>query len=431
MQKKIIPVLFATATLISTTAFASGYRIPEQSLNSTALSSAYVAHAFNADAAYYNPANMSWMAQGTSIEGGFTYINLPSVTYTDNRSPTLSGESDEEHFFIPNFYLVSPDYNNFRFGLAVVFPAGLAKKWNDPFPRTFAEEFSMTVAEANPTVSYKFSDMFSAAAGVRLLYSEATVKSQGTVKALPAGALGSGVPPTDEYTFISRDLEGDTTEFGYNVALTFKPVDDLNLAATYRSKVDLDMDGDGTLSASGSFPNRVIPGYVFKGAGAVSVPVPAVLALAASYTYQKVTAEFEYDRTFWSDYETLDIDYSSSLRHPVLIAAFDDPIAKNWEDVDAFRLGLTYEHNQNLTFMAGAGIDGNPIPDESLSFDVPDSDAWFASLGFRYNYNEKFSFGAAYLYAQKDDRSIVNRTLNGEFSDLSSHLFSMSLAYTF
>jgi long-chain fatty acid transport protein len=431
MHIKLIPVVLLTATFFSTSAIASGYRIPEQSLNSTALSSAYVANAFNADAAYYNPANMSWMGQGYSFEGGFTYIHLPSVTYTDNRSPTLNGESEGEHFIIPNFYMVSPDYNNFRFGLAVVFPAGLAKRWEDPFPKTFAEKFSMTVIEANPTVAYKLGDMFSAAAGVRLLYSEATVQSQGTVRALPAGALGGGMPPTDEYTYISRNLEGDSLEWGYNLALTFKPMDKLNLAATYRSKVDMEMDGEGTLSASSSFPNSLIPGSIFLGTGSVSIPVPAILALAVSYTYEKATLEFEYDRTFWSDYETLDIDYSSNLRHPVLSAAFDTPIAKNWDDVDAFRLGLTYEWDKKLTLMFGAGIDGNPIPDESLSFDVPDSDAWFASLGFRYNYNEKLTFGAAYLYASKEDRSVVNSTLNGEFSDISSHLLAMSVAYTF
>jgi long-chain fatty acid transport protein len=38
-------------------AFASGYRIPEQSLNSTALSSAYVANANGADAAV---ADLEW-----------------------------------------------------------------------------------------------------------------------------------------------------------------------------------------------------------------------------------------------------------------------------------------------------------------------------------------------------------------------------------
>ncbi|MCF6237987.1 MAG: outer membrane protein transport protein [Candidatus Marinimicrobia bacterium] len=430
MRRKIIYFAVAAAAACASTVQASGYRIPEQSLNSTALSSAYVANAFDADAAYYNPANMSWMYNGTSIEGGLTFINLPSVSYRDNRTPTYNGDSEKENFLIPNFYFVSKDYNNFRFGMAVVFPAGLAKQWEDPFPKTFAEEFSMTVAEANPSVSYKFNDMFSAAVGARMLYGEATVKSQGTVIAVPAGGLGGGVPPTDEYTYISRELEGDTIEAGYNLALTIRPTDKLNLAATYRSKVDMDMEGDGTLSASGSFPNGIIPGAGYQGSGDVSVPVPAVLALAVSYSFEKATVEFEYDRTYWSAYEQIDINYSRDLYHPVLTTAFDNPVPKNWDDVDAFRLGLTYSWNDNLKLMGGAGIDGNPIPVSTLSFDLPDSDAWFLSFGFRYKM-EDISFGAAYLYAQKDDRTVVNSALNGEFTDGSSHLLSASVAYQF
>lgn len=81
--------------------------------------------------------------------------------------------------------------------------------------------------------------------------------------------------------------------------------------------------------------------------------------------------------------------------------------------------------------MAGAGIDGNPIPDASLSFDLPDSDAWFLSLGFRYKIDEKLSCGAAYLYADKENRTVQNGTLNGEFSGASSHLFAMSVSYLF
>lgn len=431
MYKKIVPIMIITVTFLSTSAYSSGYRIPEQSLNSTALGSAYVANAMNADAAYYNPANMSWMPDTILAEGGLTYIHLPSISYTDNRTPLFNGESEKENFFVPNLHAVSPDYNNFRFGFALVLPAGLAKRWQDTFPRTFAEEFSMTVVEANPTVSYKFCSKFSAAAGIRLLYSDATVKSQGTVTAIPAGGLGGGVPPTNEYTYISRDLDGDTTELGYNLALSFKPLEQLKFAATYRSKVDLDMEGNGTLSASGSFPNGIIPATIYQGGGSVSVPVPAVLALAVSYTFDKATVEFEYDRTFWSDYEQIDIDYDRNLGNPVLTAAFDDPVAKNWDDVDAFRLGVTYNWNEALTLMAGFGIDGNPIPDETLSFDLPDSDAWFGSLGFRYSYASNWSLGAAYLYAKKDDRTIVNSTLNGEFSDITSHLLAVSVAYMF
>jgi long-chain fatty acid transport protein len=385
----------------------------------------------HADAAYFNPANMSWMADTISVEGGLTYIHLPSIAYTDNRTPTFNGESDEENFLVPNLHVVSPDYNNFRFGFAMTFPAGLAKRWQDPFPRTFAEEFSMTVIEANPTVAYRFGPMFSAAAGVRLLYSDATVRSLGLVTAVPAGGLGPGIPPSDEFTLISRDLDGDATEVGYNLAVSVRPTDKLKLAATYRSKVDLDLEGNGLLSASESFPGRLMPETIYQGGGSVSVPVPAVLALAAAYTFEKLTVELEYDRTFWSDYEEIDINYDRDLGNPVLTAAFDDPVPKDWDDVDAVRLGLTYNWNDALTLMAGFGLDGNPIPDETLSFDLPDSDAWFGSLGFRYSCTSNWSFGAAYLYASKDDRTVVNRTINGEFSDISSHLLVVSVAYVF
>ena len=120
-----------------------------------------------------------------------------------------------------------------------------------------------------------------------------------------------------------------------------------------------------------------------------------------------------------------------SFWHPVLAAAFDDPARKDWDDVDAFRLGLTYHWDDNLTLMAGGGIDGNPIPEATLSFDLPDSDAWFFSLGARYNLDEKWSFGGAYLYADKEDRTVVNSSLNGEFSGASSHLFAISASYVF
>lgn len=420
MRKKF--TLFTAMALVgcATTALASGYRIPEQSLNGTALSNAYLANANEADAAYYNPANMSWLEQGTVVEAGFTYIHLPSIGYDDNRTPAYNGASEKENFFIPNLHIVSPDLNNFRFGLSVVAPAGLSKRWNDPFPRTFAEEFTMTVVEAAPSVSYKISDMVSVAGGVRFVYSDATVKSQGTIMVGPS-----------EYVRLSREMDGDTIEYGYNLALTVKPVTNLALAATYRSKVDLDLEGDARLNVSQSFPNSMLPPGSYDGDGSVSVPLPAIFAFGIAYTFDRSTIEFEYDRTFWSDYETLDFKYPTSLGHPVLINAFGTPIAKDWDDVDAFRLGYTFKWDDSLTLMAGVGIDGNPIPDSSLSFDLPDSDAWFCSFGVRYDVNEKLNIGAAYLYASKEDREVVNSTLNGEFSGASSHLLAISASYNF
>ncbi len=85
-MKKKISLLALSSILIAGTAFASGYRIPEQSVDATAKAGANIASSTGAVTSYYNPANMSWTKDGFQLEADLTYINLPSVTYTDNRS---------------------------------------------------------------------------------------------------------------------------------------------------------------------------------------------------------------------------------------------------------------------------------------------------------------------------------------------------------
>jgi long-chain fatty acid transport protein len=412
-MKKTIAVATLGLLAAAGTAYGSGYRIPEQSVNSTARAGAYVAFTPDADAAFFNPANMSWFEDRAYFEADVTYIGLKSVSYSDHRSPLYSGESDFESFVVPTLFAVSPDYNGFRVGLSLDAPAGLAKQWNQPYPRTFADEFSLTVLEINPSVSYKFCDMFSFAAGIRTVYADATVKSAGMISREYGGVTAS------------RDMDGDTWEWGYNLAATVKPVDSMNLAVTYRSNVDLDLDGDATLLTSASFAG--IPMY--QGSGAVSVPLPAVLAIAGSYTFiNQLTFEVEYDRTFWSEYETLDFVYPRPLGNPFLTGAFDMPKSKDWDDSDSWRFSVSYDINA-FTLMAGFAIDENPIPDSTLGFDLPDSDAKLYSLGLRYQVNADFDLGIAYLYDDKDSRSAVNDMVSGTFDDAGAHLVTIGFSY--
>ncbi|MCX5874959.1 MAG: outer membrane protein transport protein, partial [Deltaproteobacteria bacterium] len=280
-MKKKIAVVALTGILAAGPAFASGYRIPEQSVNSTALGGAYVANTPGADASYYNPANMSWIENKWQTEASLTWINLSSIEYMDNTLASRNSGSRTEDFAMPNLHVVSPEYNNFRFGLSVVNPYGLSKRWDNAFPRTTTEEFTLKTYELNPTISYKINNELSLGGGVRVLYAEGVVKSNGA---------GIGLP-------IARDMTGDTTEYGYNLALTYRPTDNLAFAATYRSKIDLNIEGDARLSLSG---NQLYNGYA-----EVSVPAPAVLSLATSYTCNsgKTTAEFTYDKTFWNAYD--------------------------------------------------------------------------------------------------------------------------------
>lgn len=396
------------ATLLSLSAatlLASGYRIPEQSLNSVALSAAYVAGANGADASYYNPANMSFMENGAFTEVAMTYINLPKVNYTDTTAPR-SGDSKEEQFLMPNLHYVSPIMGNWRYGLSITAPAGLSKRWDEAFPKLTAEEFTLKVIEVNPTASYLVTDQFSVGFGLRGVY------TSGKIKALRAGIY-------------ENDMEADSIDFGYNLAMSYKPIQDLTLAATYRSKVNLTVDGD----ANGQWL-----GTPFTSDVNTHIPLPASLALAAAYTMNKTTAEFVYERTYWSSYDSLDFQFSNA---DIETTPLGTKKPKNWKDVNAYRIGISHQYNDALKLMAGFAIDKSPVPDSTLGFELPDSDAKLYSVGFEYKLTQKLKMGLAYLYDVKEDRTITNRTLTnptapyGTFTDSAAHLVTASLKYKF
>jgi long-chain fatty acid transport protein len=413
----------ALSAITCSVVMAGGYKIPEQSLNSMALGAAYVAHTSGADTAYFNPANMAFMADKQYVEGAITLANLPVNTYT--LGAPVSGQSEEENILVPNFHYVANAMGDFRWGVSMVAPGGLTKRWNTPFQKASAEEFTLKIVELNPSVSYKIDENFAIGAGIRIIYSEGIVKSNSA----DAAAINPLVPSA------SRDMEGDTVEFGYNLALAYKPTPEMNLAVTYRSNVDLKEEGTATIIAAGA---PISP--LYSGDASVSVPLPAALNLAISQTWEnKFTLEFVYERTFWSAYETLDFDYTGAGA-AFVPGAFDDPIARNWKDTNTFRLGATMVLDNKFTVMMGFAIDETPVPVENIGFELPDSDATIFSMGFRYQQSENLSWGAAFLYDSKDTIALkagahddATSLLNngGSFGGGGAYLTTVGMAYEF
>jgi len=89
----------------------------------------------------------------------------------------------------------------------------------------------------------------------------------------------------------------------------------------------------------------------------------------------------------------------------------------------------------NFILMAGIAYDENPAPSNTLGFELPDSDAMLYSLGLRYKINEDMELGIAYLYDDKESRTVVNlpqadpTNINGTFDDASAHLVTVGFSY--
>jgi len=403
------------STIVSSAVMAGGYKIPEQSLNAMALGAAYVAHTTGADTAYYNPANMAFLEENQYAEGGITLAHLPSNEFT--LFPPYSGESRVENLVIPNLHYVSSPMGDVRWGVSLTVPAGLTKRWDTPFQKLSAEEFTLKVIELSPSISYRIQDNFSIGGGVRIIYSEGVVRSNGADISAITG---------DPRMNIARDMEGDTVEFGYNLALAYRPSPDINLAVTYRSNVDLDEEGSAILSAGGK--------RLYSGVSSVSVPLPAALNVAVSKTWNETfTLELNYERTFWSEYKTLDFEYGGANIGP-LKPVFDDPIAKNWRDTNTFRIGATIVLN-DITMMMGFALDETPVPEKTLGFELPDSDAKIFSMGFRYQQTDNLSWGAGFLYDSKEPISLSpgenDRIPAGGFDEGGAFLTTVGIAYEF
>lgn len=412
--KLILPLAFASS------AFAGGYKIPEQSSDSMALVASNIAKSFGADAAYYNPANMVFLDANSHININTFYIHLGKTKFNNySKKPgTTDTKSKDYNVVGATTYYVSPFFaNNFRFGLSFNIPAGLAMEWDDNYPASVAERFDLKIYELAPSLAYQIFDNFSVAAGVRVVYTDGVIKNRVDIP---------------RFYKMSREVEGDSFDFGYNLALTYKPTKNLSLAATYRSKVDINVKGDTNLNES--FLGRNMSKTI---ATNISIPLPASLNLALAYEIEKLTFMFAFERTYWSSFKELDFNYDEPILNPITKKIIDDAHEKKWKDSNTYRFGVAYQASDKLRLMGGFGIDENIAADKFTSFELPNTKAYIYSVGANYAINSDLEIGFGYLYQDRQKRNANVKKSNfignveGEFDPGDAQLVSLSLKYKF
>ena len=230
---------------LATQAGANGFKIQEQSLNATALSSAYIAGARGADASYYNPANMGfendWGENKSEFELATSLINIPGfsfdvattnqglysktkLTFTDTMegiiqkadaaasgfginlhlsdlmkpiilehstpdSQIVTGGTGDTALAVPKMFYKSRTMHGVTFGGSFVASSGLAMQWAGKGGEFLQDVFIMMV-EASPSVSYTINDRLSFGFGYRVMYA---MGSFNNVVYVPLDKDGTGI----------------------------------------------------------------------------------------------------------------------------------------------------------------------------------------------------------------------------------------------
>jgi long-chain fatty acid transport protein len=364
----------ACLTALTSTSFASGFRVPEITVTGTATSNALIANTEDVGALAFNPASMSFH-DATVAQFGVNYVSYEASVNPTGGTPTDS--TGEDSFLIPNVTLMVPG-SSMSFGLMINAPFGLETQWpSGTFPALggnpqFEPETSrIKMLNVNPNVAFKIDETSSFAVGVDFF--DVTELAFNTHAA---------------------KITGNGTGIGWNIAYT-KKLGKFNIGASYRSSVDVDVAGstNDTVPATASveFPDLFQAGVYFQAT-------------------EKFAVEFDIEHIGWSSFDKVAISTLDPTLTPITITSVN-----NWEDTWVYRLGFYYQMTPATKLMFGYSFDETPQPDQFFSARVPDADRQLFSVGVSHQFTNKWIMEAAYMFVDVDTRTVTGTPYDGTY----------------
>lgn len=461
-NKTLLALSFASCLFFANSLSASGFRLAEQSLNGTALNSAFVAGAYGADSSYYNPANMGFGEDSDKfeIELGATFIYVPSFNFTKiggdvdqgvamefaPNIPTLTydknsksyGRANATYSLVPKLFIKSNAYElggdfKLNYGLSITTPQGLDMDW-DGEGGGFMDDLSIAIVDINPVISLTYRDFLSVAVGGSALYSWGNFNNTLNV---PFETNFLGIINVKGTTNVTQTSDAKGWGGGYNLALSYKPTQSTTISTTYRSKRALNLKGEvAAFSRVGTLGTVKMNSDL-----ALDADMPAIFNIAIAQDFGRFRAEFVYERTFWKNANIFNFNQSNAQFSEAtgLLALAGDNIAgmmnaadynavyygQGWRDSNAYRLGLSYL-GEDYKLMGSFAYDETPAPQGR--FGIPDASAYMLGFGLRKNFSKNVDIGLAYSLSIKDNRRSFIKSHSGKGQ---LHLISTAIRYIF
>lgn len=380
--KLIMRKLFTTGLmlLITSSIFAGGYRVSVQGQKQLAMGHTGVAIVNSAEVAFFNPAGMSFLDKKFNLSIGGSAL----FAKTRFQNSTYNWQAATDNMGTPfNLYATYKIADWVSAGLAVYTPYGSSVDWGQDWVGAhLVNNIDLKAIFVQPTISFKVADIFSIGGGP--IYVNGSVEFNKNV--LISGAItGNGD--------VNLEASG-ITAWGYNVGFMFKPVKGLTLGVDYRSEIMMEArGGDATFAniPAGIQNNPSFNPTTFD----ADLPLPAEVTAGLSIQpNDKWLFAFDYNRTQWSVYKSLNVNFGNGN-------ASVNP--RNYKDASTYRLGVQYKPTKKFAFRAGWYFDESPVQDGYFAPETPRNDANGYTGGLTYQVTEKLGIDVSFLYLHFDE----------------------------
>ena len=401
----LTPVVGLLALVVlSPAALGSGIELQEQSAAAQGRALAVKARLDEASTVFYNPAGLAWL-RGFQIQSGDTMV-FPAFTARDARDVSAAESwgtaSTTNTLIVPPHAYFSWGTDVGRtggvgVGAGVNYPFGMAITWPDDFAgHHLVTGSNLLIPEILVGVGY--APVKQVSIGATLVVSPAQIWLKKYLGP-EFGLVGDdGGPLTDA----SVAFAGMGVGVGANVGIQARPVKDLYLGFTYRSRISLKMTGDAHFSLDGLADRSGFPDQPVE----TEFQLPDIFSLALGYQIlDSWYAEVDLEYTLWSLFKEIPVVFPDDVT-----GSLSQPMPQDWRNTFTLRVGneITLGAEDEWAIRAGGGYDQTPVTSTYLSPMLPDSDRIFAGLGGGYTFPFGFSIDMSYLYTY-----FVPREVNG------------------
>ena len=415
------PFIIFTATiylLFSQLGFAGGFYLPEVGSPGSVGTAgvANVVNNFGTDAALTNPAGMTGLKKDQVLVGNQILIPYQKFDSSIAEAGGDDGGNAGVMAVVPGFYAVKTLGERFRVGFSLSGPIGGGFDYRRDFVGRYAAyQSSINGAAFSPSLGFKVNNKLSMGAGVSAIYTVFNEKI----------AVNQGAAPDGKVEFDELDDWGAQGFFG----LTFQVTDKIMLGGLYRSKSDVDVEGDIKFrNIANPIENRLTSNL---NNAKISFDYPQVVRIGVKYdASDNFTLFADVDWEDWSQFSknTLSVDGTG----PTTIV---ETIERNWKDTYHVGLGMFYNFDDTHHLSAGVAYDSSPVDDKDRTIDLPLDEQVKFSLGYgkrgKGKWSHAISASAMWFGDGEVDQVAQGERFKGEFDTNWMFVIGANLQYRF
>jgi len=350
----------------------------------------------DASTSFHNAAGMTRI-KGNELMGTAGVLKATVKFDPDSDTPIPGGDGGDAGGLAPiisGFYVHSLS-DRWKLGANLITITGAVLDYDDDWAgRYLNTEVTLLTMTFYPSIAYRVNSWLSLGGGPQIMYADLEMK----LKAPPGG--------NGEVT-----IDGNDLAFGFALGALFEVNERTRFGVIYQSEIEPEFDGDVKVDPPG-----------------ISVATDTKITLAR---FIKVSGYHELNDQ-WSLLGTVGWeDWSAFENVNISTGMGTQKIPRDWKDTWKFAAGVHYRPVDRWLLQLGWSYDTSAVDSEDRTPDMPMDRQIRYATGVQYQWSDRLSTGAQFVYADYGKAKIDNTLLQGDYKRNDIFFFAANANWKF